>query len=223
MPVAPGGTTVTLEAQRTGYLLLTSLPIRLQLETASMPTHRNGKLDVSWNINPEGFTLMAACKSDQQALEKDVDGKRYGVFTHTLLEYLNNARLQSVTYRIIRDQMESRIERQTPQTYGRDKLTFLGNEEISLGTPVLVELKDGEIFFPIGRVHGVVEGMQFTTQARSPRENSQGYLCGEQPFIFGPHHSLADLNKLFPVPFLRFARSLTTGAKHRYSQESHKL
>lgn len=36
-------------------------------EAPSMSNDRNTELEVSWGINPEGFILMAACKSNQRA------------------------------------------------------------------------------------------------------------------------------------------------------------
>ncbi|KAK8115633.1 hypothetical protein PG984_012135 [Apiospora sp. TS-2023a] len=46
--------------------------------TQRKPGHRDGDLEECWDINPRGFTLMAACQSKQKAAERDEDGAAYG-------------------------------------------------------------------------------------------------------------------------------------------------
>lgn len=74
-------------------------------ETATEPGSRDSELEMSWSINPDGFTLMAACESHEKAAEKTVDGTSYGAFTHGLLECLEENRPSKaiVTYRNLRD------------------------------------------------------------------------------------------------------------------------
>ncbi len=46
-------------------------------ETAVKLSGRGGALEMSWSINPDGFTLMAACGSDELAAETTVNGTSY--------------------------------------------------------------------------------------------------------------------------------------------------
>ncbi|KAM5349325.1 hypothetical protein ACJ41O_005830 [Fusarium nematophilum] len=135
------------------------------LETAVEPGSRGCELEMSWSINPNGFTLMAACESHEKAAEKTVNGKSYGVFTHGLLACLKQNRPSEaiVTYRNLRDQIVKRVNGQTPRVYGRDRLVFFGDEEPFSSTPLVVRLEGEKIHLPMGKVHGVWEKSEFTT------------------------------------------------------------
>ncbi|KAM5526789.1 TPR domain-containing protein [Fusarium oxysporum f. sp. phaseoli] len=134
-------------------------------ETAVISVIRDGELENSWSINPDGFTLMAACKSDEVAAEMTVNGISYGAFTHGLLACLEQNRPSEaiVTYRNLRDQLIKRVSGQTPQVYGRDRLVFFGDEEPFSTTPIVVRLEGERIYLPIGKAHGIREKSEFTT------------------------------------------------------------
>ncbi|KAH7131766.1 hypothetical protein B0J13DRAFT_529741 [Dactylonectria estremocensis] len=87
------------------------------LETAVESGSRDGELEMSWSINPDGFTLMAACESHEKAAEKTVNGRSYGAFTHGLLACLKQNRPSEtvVTYWNLRDEsvMDLYIETET--------------------------------------------------------------------------------------------------------------
>jgi hypothetical protein len=134
-------------------------------ETATELGSRDGELERSWSINPDGFTLMAACESHELAAEKTLNGISYGAFTHGLLACLKQNRPSEtiVTYRNLRDQIVKRVHGQTPRVYGRDRLVFFGDEEPFSATPLVVRLEGEKIHLPIGKVHGVRERSEFTT------------------------------------------------------------
>ncbi|KAK7408678.1 hypothetical protein QQX98_009146 [Neonectria punicea] len=134
-------------------------------ETATELGGRDGELERSWSINPDGFTLMAACESHELAAEKTLNGTSYGAFTHGLLACLKQNRPSEaiVTYRNLRDQIVKRVKGQTPRVYGRDRLVFFGDEEPFSTTPLVVRLEGEKIYLPIGKVHGVRERSEFTT------------------------------------------------------------
>ncbi|RKK83887.1 hypothetical protein BFJ68_g17404 [Fusarium oxysporum] len=135
------------------------------IETAVTSVIRDGELEKSWSINPDGLTLMAACKIEQAAAEKTVNGISYGAFTHGLLACLEQNRPSEaiVTYRNLRDQLIKRVSGQTPQMYGRDRLVFFGDEEPFSATPIVVRLEGERIYLPIGKAHGIREKSEFTT------------------------------------------------------------
>ncbi|KAH6984212.1 caspase domain-containing protein [Ilyonectria sp. MPI-CAGE-AT-0026] len=134
-------------------------------ETGVESGSRDGELERSWSINPDGFMLMAACESHEMAAEKTVNGTCYGAFTHGLLACLKQNPLSEaiVTYRHLRDQMVERVKGQTPRVYGRDRLVFFGDEEPFLATPIIVRLEEERIYLPIGKVHSIRERSEFTT------------------------------------------------------------
>jgi hypothetical protein len=131
---------------------------------------RDGALEASWSINPDGFTLMAACEPHEKAAEKTVNGKSYGAFTHGLLACLRQTRPSEaiLTYRNLRDQVAERLRQQTPRVYGRDRLVFFGNKEPFSATPLVARVDGGKIVLPIGKVHGVRVGSEFTTYPSTP-------------------------------------------------------
>ncbi|KAK8036597.1 metacaspase-1A [Apiospora marii] len=130
---------------------------------------RHGELNVSWDINPENFTLMSACDTAEYAGESKVNGIRHGVFTNALKTYFDeheNARFS--TYRTIRDFIATKISPQTPHVYGRDRLPFLGSQEVFSVAAVPVTIEDGVGSLELGRVHGIMEGAEFISRPPAP-------------------------------------------------------
>ncbi|EGU84553.1 hypothetical protein FOPG_17207 [Fusarium oxysporum f. sp. conglutinans race 2 54008] len=150
-----------------GWITIPNLPVDKEVikETTVRSNNRDVQLDKSWSINPEGFTLMAACGSNEKAAEITINGQAGGAFTHALLAYLkqNKPSAVTVTYRTLRDQIAQRVTEQTPKVYGRDRLIFFGNKEPFSATPLVVKIEDGIVFLPIGKIHGVQQGSEFTT------------------------------------------------------------
>ncbi|KAM5344387.1 hypothetical protein ACJ41O_012924 [Fusarium nematophilum] len=127
---------------------------------------RDAFMEVSWDLNPDQFTLMTACRSDQMAQEKQQDGKAHGVYTYAMLQYLNNNWPRVSTYRTLRDHIASQItgrNPQEPQVYGRDRLVILGNKEPFSVAPIVFKWQGDHAILPVGRLHGIQKGAQFTT------------------------------------------------------------
>ncbi|KAL7933331.1 caspase domain-containing protein [Trichoderma chlorosporum] len=130
----------------------------------AVPAHRDAELEISWSINRQAFTLIAACGSDEKAAERVFNGKTGGAFTQELLDYLKPSEGGSrinVTYRMISDQLTTRLMGQTPGVYGRDKLLFLGSSEPFSIAPVVVRVEGDRIIIPAGSAHGVHIGSEF--------------------------------------------------------------
>ncbi|KAM5343681.1 hypothetical protein ACJ41O_012218 [Fusarium nematophilum] len=129
------------------------------------PSSRNARLETTWSINPEGFTLMAACTVQQQAQEVEVDGNSHGAFTHELIQYFQRVspREISSTYRLICDTVSAKLRsnRQDPEVFGRDKLVFFGNFEPFHTAPQVSKIDGNTIVIPMGRIHGIEAGTEF--------------------------------------------------------------
>jgi hypothetical protein len=134
-------------------------------ETFSETSYRDGELPLLWGINPEAFTLMAACESHQKAMETMAGDKQHGAFTYELLACLKNSPPSKVpiTYRGLRDQISKELHQQTPRVYGRDGLLFFSNTEPLSATPVVAWIKHRCVTLPIGKFHGVNIGSEFST------------------------------------------------------------
>lgn len=142
------------------------------LETKSSSVLRAADLPKSWAIDPEGFTLMAACESHERAAEASVDGRTVGAFTHAVFAYLASGDRQRTpsTYRTVRDQVAMSVRGQNPVVYGRDKLRFLGRTEPFLVTPLVVRVEAGIVYLPVGKAHGVDGKSEFTSTSLMPCE-----------------------------------------------------
>lgn len=157
------------------WSLVPNLPVDDQaaeyFDKATERASRDAKLETSWSINPENFTVIAACGIKDKAAERIVDGKIYGAFTWELLDYLKNGgggkeeggRGINMTYRTILDQLDMRLkdQDQSPEVYGRDRLLFFRSSEPFNATVLTVQLQDNNIVIPAGRAHGVNIGSEF--------------------------------------------------------------
>ncbi|KAH7129100.1 hypothetical protein EDB81DRAFT_764245 [Dactylonectria macrodidyma] len=123
-------------------------------------------LDTSWSINPEWFTLIAACDSHEKAAET-TSGTTGGAFTQAFLKYFEQKKPSNflVTYRTLRDLLAPKVTGQTPKVYGRDRLLFFGSTEPFSITPVIARMEGDRIFLPIGKIHGVEQQSEFTFRA----------------------------------------------------------
>jgi hypothetical protein len=140
--------------------------LAVEEEAIMEPSSRSGKVESSWFINPEGFTLMAACDGHEQAAEITVNEKAGGAFTSALLKYLaqNRPSETALTYRTIRDEVAQLLkeQQQTPKVYGRDRLLFFESKE-PFSQPILVaRIEDDMVIVPVGKVHGVLSKSEFT-------------------------------------------------------------
>ncbi|KAI0902946.1 caspase domain-containing protein [Ustulina deusta] len=108
------------------------------------PGHRDGDLNICWDLNPRDFTLMTA--------------------------YLLN--LLTPTYHAICDHTTNQLATwdlsQKPQVFGCDRLAFLEDYEPISATPIFGTLKDGILSLPVGKVHGINRGSEFITVSTGP-------------------------------------------------------
>ncbi|KAL7931987.1 caspase domain-containing protein [Trichoderma chlorosporum] len=131
---------------------------------------RGAKLETSWSINPENFTVMTACGIKEKAAEIVVNGKIHEAFTWELLDYLRDGGGRGAgrgggdihkTYRTILDQLNMRLKDQSPEVHGRDKLLFFRSSEPFGTTALIVQQQDSKVVVPAGRAHGVNVGSEF--------------------------------------------------------------
>lgn len=132
---------------------------------AIVPSYRNSELEKCWSINPDDFTLMAACKSGEVAKEIKVNARSHGVFTYTLVKLLEQIQpdITPSTYCVLRDKIAERLEshNQNPEVFGRDRLGFFDNYEPFLFNPLVSKVEGNDIVIPMGKIHGVHPGTEF--------------------------------------------------------------
>lgn len=125
---------------------------------------RSAQLASGWLPDPEGYTLLAACRALELATEYNVaPGKRHGYLTYWLWETLQKPVL---TWEMVHQQVASRVyglnRSQTPQLQGvGDRAVFSG---ATLALPVgvnVLEVAGDRLRLNVGEAGGVGQGAQF--------------------------------------------------------------
>lgn len=128
---------------------------------------RSVKVNPSWFLAPQGYTLLAACRSNESAFEYAFDGKeRNGALTYWLLDTLRQADPKT-TYKTLFDRVlakiHSQFSAQTPQLLGEGNRTiFEANEFASeFAITVMKVTNQGRQFrLNAGEAHGLRSGTQ---------------------------------------------------------------
>ena len=121
-----------------------------------------------WLPQPKGYTLLAACRSQEFAHEYNVaPGKRGGALTWWTLESLKQIG-PGLTYRMLHNQVLPKIHaqfpQQTPQLQGVESRTVFGSETVQPvhSVNVMAVGAEGErVQLATGQVQAVTKGSQF--------------------------------------------------------------
>ncbi|KAF8875731.1 caspase domain-containing protein [Gymnopilus junonius] len=102
--------------------------------------------------------LLAACSSSESSMEAN----EHGYFSSALLNFLQLARPEEITYKEILTRIDN-IPGQNPQCEGvhQNRYLFDGKVTRPIRQYYTVEFKEGEIALGAGAVHGVVKGAEF--------------------------------------------------------------
>jgi hypothetical protein len=157
----------------------------LPVDTTSRPTHSdvaspeqlkqvwNGlfrgtravKPASGWLAEPEGYTLLAACRANESALEDCFDGReRNGALTYWMLDALRSS-AGGMSYKMLHERILARIRswavEQTPQLQGDGDRVIFGSDRISTqyAIPVMqYDRKRNRIALNAGESHGLKRG-----------------------------------------------------------------
>ncbi|NMG11267.1 caspase family protein [Brasilonema sp. UFV-L1] len=128
---------------------------------------RDFQLGSGWLPQPEGYVLLAACRSNESAFEYAFNGKeRNGALTYWLLDSLDPL-TPGLTYKVLHDRLlakiHSQFQRQTPQLQGEGSRLVFGSDRISLQYAVNVNQIDANkrLLLNGGQVQGLNKGAQF--------------------------------------------------------------
>lgn len=105
-------------------------------QTALGSSTRNLKADSGWLPEPQGYTLLAACRGTELAYEDvfEIDGvqTRSGALTYALLEALRNLG-SGLTYKMLHDRVVAKVhayfDLQTPMLHGDGTRTVFGLQQ----------------------------------------------------------------------------------------------
>jgi hypothetical protein len=144
--------------------------VEMDPTAAALGESRNAKRKNSWLVEPRGYTLLAACRSHEEATECEFNGKWHGVFTHSLIDSLNLG-WQPCTYEMlhqrIRAKVNTRFKNQTPIMSGEGDRVFFGSSRIRpfysvkvIGVTYPVQI-NSTLTLGSGLVHGTSVGNEF--------------------------------------------------------------
>ncbi|KAG6906652.1 hypothetical protein DXG01_012738 [Tephrocybe rancida] len=135
------------------------LPVGYSVPVAAFRsgTHRHSAPQSSGPSS--SHVLLAACKPDQFAIERD----HHGAFTSALLKLLNNKGVDTLTYADVIMRLPD-LSMQTPQCEGVNRDRTLFNSEVH-GRRVMYPIKKHhptEYILEAGEAHGLTNGAKFT-------------------------------------------------------------
>lgn len=125
---------------------------------------RSAQLAGGWLPNPEGYTLLSACRALELATEYTVaPGKRHGYLTYWLWETLQKPMLN---WEMVHQQVASRVyglnRTQTPQLQGVGDRAVFGGAALTLPAGVnVLEVDNERLRLNVGQAGGVSVGAQF--------------------------------------------------------------
>jgi hypothetical protein len=145
----------------------------------------------NWVINPDGYTILAACGPHQVAREvKFEDGKRHGALTYLLLRTLIKSdpsdRRQQDTYDHLCSLFRSHCPRQDPALYGNTDLRFFGPPVAGVGEASVQLTRgatDGPIMLQAGRAHGLCDGDLFLAYPFHQQEGEARNITDQPPLL----------------------------------------
>ncbi|RYP48547.1 hypothetical protein DL768_005586 [Monosporascus sp. mg162] len=132
------------------------------LRDAQMPVEQ-------WLINPDGYTILAACGPHEKAWELKTERGRRGALSYFLVEALSALRKRGVElthqslYQHLRTRIHASWPRQTPMRYGDKSFSFFGKLDITPSTTFtpVYRTDDGRLYLSAGEAHGVHKGDEY--------------------------------------------------------------
>lgn len=133
-----------------------------------------------WLPEPNGYTLLAACRDNELAQEYPFDGKeRNGALTYWLLDSLKKLGTQ-VSYKTLHERLlakiHSQFEQQTPMLQGDKNRLIFGSQSVThqLTIPVLkVDIAKNKVLLQIGEAYGIRNGVEFAVYSLGTQDFNQ--------------------------------------------------
>lgn len=122
-----------------------------------------------WLVNPNGYTILAACGPHERAWEIEIEGERRGALTYFLTEALSALRKSGVElthqslYQHLRTRFHASWPQQTPMRYGNKNFSFFGKLSVASNTGFasVYRTDDGRLCLSAGEAHGVHKGDEY--------------------------------------------------------------
>lgn len=137
------------------------------IKTDKPATTRNIIRTSGWLPEARGYTLLAACRQHEYALEDQFPEIRSGVMTYYLLESLYSQRRNGISYKMLYDaiiaKVHSRYSTQTPVLEGETDRMIFGNDYLKTesGANVIEVMDTEQVKLNAGIAQGVGKDAQF--------------------------------------------------------------
>lgn len=129
-------------------------------------TTRAAKPASGWLLEPQGYTLFAACRANESAYEFPFNGlESNGALTYWLLDTLRQAG-PGFSYKMVFDRVLAKVHgqfaEQTPQLQGAGDRRVFGSDEIEpFYAATVLEVQGQRVRLDAGEAHGIGVGSQF--------------------------------------------------------------
>lgn len=135
------------------------------LEGNTIPTaYRGASLGPNWLINPDGYSIHAACGPNEKAHEMVADGKKHGALSYFLIRTFSRYGRVGGKHQHIYSHLRARFleswPRQVPMLYGNKSLGFFEDTNYAIDSiriPI-VKKQDGSFQLEAGKAHGISVG-----------------------------------------------------------------
>ncbi|KAK3391099.1 caspase domain-containing protein [Podospora didyma] len=129
---------------------------------------RDASMRLNWLINPDGYSILAACGPHEEGLEREFDGETRGILSYLLLQALQHhgglgKRLQDI-YAFLQAKFRDGIWQQNPILYGNKRQGFFGTvaarslDAHDTAVVPIVRAQDGSVELHAGQAQGVCVG-----------------------------------------------------------------
>jgi hypothetical protein len=138
-----------------------------ELSKTDIPATRNITRTSGWLPEAKGYTLLAACRQHEYAIEDQFPELRSGVLTYYLLESLYSQRRNGINYKMLYDtviaKVHSRYSSQTPVLEGETDRMVFGSDYLKTesGANVIEVMDSEQIKLNAGIAQGVGKDAQF--------------------------------------------------------------
>ncbi|KAI1378451.1 caspase domain-containing protein [Hypoxylon crocopeplum] len=151
-------------------------------DEAILSPFRGASMRPNWLINPDGYTILAACRPSEKAKEVTVNKQKHGALSYFLLRaFIKQGRVggrQQQIYAYLCARFRETCPKQKPMLYGNKSLWFFEESRHAIDAISIPVFKNESGLFQLeaGQAHGVCDGDQFALCTIDSAEHSSGAL-----------------------------------------------
>ena len=113
----------------------------------------------------QSHVLLAACRSDEQAMEASRVPEPRGAFTVALFKFLRSENLLELSYARVAERVQLRHQHPQCEGINKDRVIFNATKLIDTSRLFRVVKRNGQLTVDAGTIHGIVEGTEFVIES----------------------------------------------------------